>query len=97
MNLTTQQRTDFSDIVYYLDNVAKSSLEVSGHTDNKGPDNVNKRLSRKRAEFVRDYLVGNGLSQRRLSARGYGPDRPIDTNDTDAGRAKNRRVEVTLK
>lgn len=97
VNLTVQQRKDFSDLVFYLDNVSKSSLEVSGHTDNKGGSNLNKRLSRKRAEFVRDYLVGNGLGQKRLSTRGYGPDRPITTNDTDAGRAKNRRVEVTLK
>jgi len=92
VNLTSQQRKDFSDLVFYLDNATKSSLEVSGHTDNKGAANVNKRLSRKRAEFVRDYLVGNGISTRRMSAKGFGPDRPIDTNDTDAGRSKNRRV-----
>ncbi len=97
VNLSAQQRTDFSDLVFYLDNVAKSSLEVSGHTDNKGASKVNTRLSRKRAEFVRDYLVGNGLGNNRLTARGYGPDRPIATNDTNDGRAKNRRVEVTLK
>jgi len=97
VNLTSQQRKDFSDLVFYLDNATKSSLEVSGHTDNKGAANVNKRLSRKRAEFVRDYLVGNGISTRRMSAKGFGPDRPIDTNDTDAGRSKNRRVEVTLR
>jgi len=79
-----------------LDNVAKSSLEVSGHTDNKGAANVNTRLSRKRAEFVRDYLVGNGLGKRRMTAKGFGPDKPIATNDSDAGRSKNRRVEVRL-
>ncbi len=97
VNLTSQQRTDFSDLVFYLDNVAKSSLEVSGHTDNVGAANVNTRLSRKRAEFVRDYLVGNGLGVKRMNAKGFGPDKPIATNDTDAGKAKNRRVEVTLR
>ena len=97
VNLTGQQRKDFSDLVYYLDNVSKSSLEVSGHTDNKGGAAVNKRLSRKRAEFVRDYLVGNGLGRKRLSAKGFGPDNPIASNDTDDGRSKNRRVEVTLR
>jgi len=97
VNLSAQQRKDFSDLVFYLDNVGKSSLEVGGHTDNKGSEAVNKRLSRKRAEFVRDYLVGNGLSKGRLSAKGFGPGSPIGTNDTDAGRAKNRRVEVILR
>ena len=97
VNLTAQQRTDFSDLVFYLDNVAKSSLEVSGHTDNVGAANVNTRLSRKRAEFVRDYLVGNGLGGKRMNAKGHGPDKPIAKNDTDAGKAKNRRVEVTLR
>ena len=97
VNLTAQQRTDFSDLVFYLDNVAKSSLEVSGHTDNVGAANVNTRLSRKRAEFVRDYLVGNGLGVKRMNAKGFGPDKPIAKNDTDAGKAKNRRVEVTLR
>ena len=97
VNLTSQQRTDFSDLVFYLDNVAKSSLEVGGHTDNVGAANVNTRLSRKRAEFVRDYLVGNGLGVKRMSAKGHGPSKPIAKNDTDAGKAKNRRVEVTLR
>ncbi len=97
VNLSAQQRKDFSDMVFYLDNVAKSSLEVSGHTDNVGNAAGNKRLSRKRAEFVRDYLVGNGLSRNRLSANGFGPDKPIASNDTDDGKAKNRRVEVTLR
>jgi len=96
VNVTSQQRQDFSDLVFYLDNVAKSSLEVSGHTDNKGAANINTRLSRKRAEFVRDYLVGNGLGRNRLTTKGFGPDKPIATNDSDAGRSKNRRVEVRL-
>lgn len=97
VNLTAGQRTDFSDLVFYLDNVAKSSLEVGGHTDNVGAANVNTRLSRKRAEFVRDYLVGNGLGVKRMNAKGFGPSKPIAQNDTDAGKAKNRRVEVTLR
>ena len=96
VNVTAQQRQDFSDLVFYLDNVAKSSLEVSGHTDNKGATNVNERLSRKRAEFVRDYLVGNGLGRNRLTAKGFGPAKPIASNNTDDGRSKNRRVEVRL-
>jgi len=95
--LTPSQRNDISDLVFYLDNVSGSSLEVGGHTDNVGDLALNTRLSRKRAEFVRDYLTGNGLTANRLSAKGYGPNTPISTNGTSEGRAKNRRVEVVLK
>ncbi|MEM6320383.1 MAG: OmpA family protein [Bacteroidota bacterium] len=95
--LTPEQKQDFTDLVFYLDNVKGSRLEVGGHTDNKGELKINTRLSRKRAEFVRDYLTGSGLDRRRLTAKGYGPDAPIDSNDTKAGRAKNRLVEVLLR
>ena len=97
VNLTAAQRTDFSDLVFYLDNVSNSNLEVGGHTDNKGDLAMNTRLSRKRAEFVQNYLTNNGLDAKRLSAQGYGPNTPIADNATAAGRAKNRRVEVRLK
>lgn len=97
VNLTAAQRTDISDLVFYLDNVADSNLEVGGHTDDKGDLALNNRLSRKRAEFVQDYLTSNGLDANRLSAQGYGPNSPIADNSTADGRAKNRRVEVQLK
>ena len=97
VNLTGAQRTDISDLVFYLDNVSDSSLEVGGHTDNTGDLATNTRLSRKRAEFIRDYLTTNGLDAKRLSAKGYGPDSPISDNASSTGRAKNRRVEVLLK
>lgn len=97
VSLTAAQRQDFSDLVFYLDNVEDSSLEVGGHTDNVGDIAMNTRLSRKRAEFVRDYLTANGLDAKRLTAQGYGPDSPIASNNTSDGKAKNRRVEVLLK
>ncbi len=96
VNLTAEQRTIFADIVYYLDNVEGSNLTVNGYTDNTGNLEGNQRLSRKRAEFVRDYLTGNGISTSKMTATGFGPDNPVATNDTDEGRALNRRVEVTL-
>ena len=68
-------------------------IEVGGHTDNTGPRDFNMRLSRARARSVRQYLLGRGIPPGRLSAQGYGPDRPIGDNETDEGRAKNRRVE----
>ena len=97
VNLTADQRTIFSDIIYYLDNVEGSNLTVNGYTDNRGELAGNQRLSRKRAEFVRDYLIGNGISTSKMTATGFGPDSPVSTNDTSEGRALNRRVEVTLK
>ncbi|MFK7978730.1 MAG: OmpA family protein [Saprospiraceae bacterium] len=97
VTLNQSQRQDFADLVFYLDNVAGSSLEVGGHTDNVGDLALNTRLSRKRAEFVRDYLTANGLQASSLTAQGYGPNAPIAPNTTKEGKAKNRRVEVRLK
>lgn len=71
-------------------------LEVSGHTDNTGSPAYNKELSQKRAEAVKDYLVGRGIDAARLTAVGYGMDRPLGPNDTPQGRAKNRRTEFKL-
>lgn len=84
-----------------LDRVATSlaaypeiRVEVAGHTDSKGSRAYNVRLSQKRADAVRDYLVGKGIAADRLVAKGYGPDKPLATNDTEEGRAQNRRTEL---
>ncbi len=96
VNLDAQQRELFSDIIYYLDNVPESRLSVTGYTDDTGNIEGNTRLSRKRAEFVRDYLFANGINLSRMSSIGKGPENPVATNDTREGRALNRRVEVVL-
>ena len=72
------------------------SVEIQGHTDSKGSAAYNLKLSQHRAEAVREYLVGQGVSASMLSARGYGMEKPIASNDTDAGRAQNRRVEFNV-
>ena len=69
-------------------------VEVQGHTDNTGTPEHNRELSLARANAVRDYLIDHGVTPDRLTAYGYGQERPIATNDTDAGRALNRRVEL---
>ena len=87
-----------------LDEVAKvlkehpelELLEVQGHTDNKGIAGANKVLSGQRAQAVQKALVKRGIAGKRLTAKGYGQDKPIDTNDTEAGRAKNRRVQFVI-
>jgi outer membrane protein OmpA-like peptidoglycan-associated protein len=71
-------------------------LRIDGHTDNQGPAVMNLELSQKRAEAVVDYLISKGVEPERLSAKGFGLERPIATNATPLGRAKNRRVECSI-
>ncbi|HWN70676.1 MAG TPA: OmpA family protein [Haliangium sp.] len=71
-------------------------VRVEGHTDNVGGKSFNQRLSQQRAQSVREYLISQGVEPKRLLAQGYGMDKPIDTNDTEEGRAKNRRVEFNI-
>jgi outer membrane protein OmpA-like peptidoglycan-associated protein len=91
-----------ADSTVILDRVAESlvdwtdvNVEVDGHTDARGADAYNMKLSDARAKAVRDYLVSKGVAESRLTARGFGETQPIADNKTDAGRAKNRRVELT--
>jgi len=71
-------------------------VEVAGHTDNVGSDAYNQTLSVQRASAVANYLQGKGVNRERLITTGAGESRPIASNDTEAGRAQNRRVEITL-
>src|SRR5690606_25249051 len=73
-----------------------ATFEIAGHTDDRGPAEVNQRLSEERATSVMDALVEAGIEGVEFVARGYGPDQPIADNDTVEGRARNRRIEVTL-
>ncbi len=70
-------------------------LRIEGHTDNTGSEAANLRLSRERARAVASYLLARGISENRLIAKGYGSTQPIDDNSTDAGRARNRRIEIS--
>jgi outer membrane protein OmpA-like peptidoglycan-associated protein len=72
-------------------------IEISGHTDNKGSADYNKKLSQSRAKAVLDFLVKKGISPDRMTSAGYGFDRPMAPNDTDAGRQLNRRTEFEIK
>jgi outer membrane protein OmpA-like peptidoglycan-associated protein len=79
-----------------LKNPTLGPVQIEGHTDNRGSRTINVDLSQRRARAVLEYLVAKGVERSRLSARGYGFDKPIATNDTPLGRAKNRRVEFRL-
>ncbi len=72
-------------------------VTVEGHTDSKGKREANLKLSQDRAGSVMKYLTGKGVEASRLNAKGFGPDKPIDTNDTEPGRANNRRVEFVIE
>ena len=74
-----------------------ASIEISGHTDSTGSDNVNKSLSQARAEKVGKFLTDVGeIDSKRITAIGYGESRPLATNKTAEGRAENRRVEIKI-
>ncbi|MBQ6277495.1 MAG: OmpA family protein [Bacteroidales bacterium] len=72
----------------------KLSVEIAGHTDNVGEDDMNQRLSEQRAQAVKDFLVGEGCSPQKLKTIGYGSTRPVASNKTEEGRKQNRRVEL---
>jgi outer membrane protein OmpA-like peptidoglycan-associated protein len=72
------------------------NVSIEGHTDSQGQGGVNQKLSQRRAESVRRYLIEQGISADRLQAIGYGEDRPIEDNRTAAGRTANRRVEFRI-
>lgn len=77
-----------------LQSLPQLKIEVQGHTDNVGDDAYNARLSEQRAEAVLTWLAGHGVAANRLSSKGYGKSKPIATNDSDEGRARNRRVDL---
>jgi outer membrane protein OmpA-like peptidoglycan-associated protein len=74
----------------------KSVIEVAGHTDNVGKTDYNQALSERRANAVAQYLISKGIKQERVIPVGGGENHPVASNDTEAGRAQNRRVELTL-
>ncbi len=91
-----QELADFAS--YMRQQQSFTVVEIAGHTDSVGTDEYNQKLSERRAKAVRDYLVNElGMDTNLFSAVGYGESKPISTNDTDEGRAENRRILAELK
>ena len=94
-------RPDAADTLTEAAQVLREQLSVEvwidGHTDAMGTDAYNQRLSERRAQAVVDYLTQHGVGGGRLRARGFGESRPVASNETDDGRAQNRRVELNVR
>jgi len=84
-------------IATILNQFGEMNVVVEGHTDAIGTDEYNLALSQKRAQAVSDFLASQGVAAKRLSWEGYGKTRPVADNDTDAGRQKNRRVDLVIQ
>ncbi len=87
---------DIDNVIKIMKTYSKVKFFVEGHTDNTGNYDKNKTLSQARANAVKKYIVNKGISSSRLNAKGYGSDKPIDTNNTRTGRQNNRRVEFII-
>jgi OOP family OmpA-OmpF porin len=93
-----QQRSnpELQKIVRFLNENPGIRVQISGHTDNSGAADYNRQLSEKRALSVYNYLLQSGIDKKRLTTKGFGPDKPIASNDTEEGRQMNRRIEFRI-
>ena len=95
-SLRSGSKKVLDELVAVMDEYKDYSMKISGHTDNVGSDEANQKLSEARAKTCYDYLVSKGVAASRLSYAGYGESKPVATNDTKAGRDKNRRTEFEM-
>lgn len=94
--LTPNAKTILDGVSDELQTFADIKVELSGHTDSRGADSYNQRLSEARAESVLEYLVSKGIVESRMTAVGFGESQPVADNNTDEGREQNRRVELKI-
>ncbi len=95
-DLRSEAREALAKLTGIVLNYPSLHLNIEGHTDSTGGVELNQALSEKRADSVRDYLVGQGLDTSSLSAQGLGMSDPVADNNTAQGRQKNRRVEIIV-
>jgi len=94
--LKSESKIELAKLIQFLNKNPSIHLEISGHTDNQGSKEHNTKLSKNRAKKVYDYLISNNILEQRLTYKGYGFDKSIETNKTKEGRANNRRTEFKI-
>ena len=94
--LTRASFVELDALVNYLESSANATILIEGHTDNTGTDIANMNLSEKRANAIAQYLISKGIVKERIATKGFGASKPIADNNTQAGRAKNRRTSFTI-
>jgi outer membrane protein OmpA-like peptidoglycan-associated protein len=94
--LRPESTNELERLLKLLVDMPNLKIEISSHTDSKGTNDYNFKLSENRAKSVVDYLIGKGITAERLVSKGYGEEKPIATNDTDEGRQLNRRTEFKI-
>ena len=95
-SLKKESFVELDKLIDYLNQNKNLKIELGGHTDNQGSEEYNQKLSLDRAKTVYEYLITKGISSNRLTYKGYGKTKPIATNDTEEGRAENRRTEFKI-
>jgi len=95
-NLKIESYPELNRLADFIKENPEIKIEISGHTDNVGSDEYNQTLSERRANEVKNYLTSKGCNSKQLTAVGYGESKPVASNNTDDGKAKNRRVEFKV-
>jgi outer membrane protein OmpA-like peptidoglycan-associated protein len=88
---------ELNNLVQLLNDNPTVNISIYGHTDNEGSASSNLSLSEKRAAAIKNYLITQGIAAKRLSSKGFGETQPIDSNETDEGKARNRRTEFSIQ
>ena len=95
-DIQPQFQSTLDQVAQTLSSYNQTYIDVLGHTDSMGSDAYNQALSERRAQSVSDYLSARGVARARMGVRGYGESQPIASNETEAGKAENRRVEIKV-
>lgn len=94
--LREETKGNLNELAGTLKKYDDTNILIEGHTDNTGEDTYNQKLSENRADAVENYLVVQGINNGRVTTKGYGEKQPLDSNETETGKQKNRRVEVAI-
>jgi outer membrane protein OmpA-like peptidoglycan-associated protein len=95
-DIQPQFQSTLNQVAQTLASYNQTYIDVLGHTDSTGSDAYNQGLSERRAQSVADYLAARGVARARIGIRGFGESQPVASNDTEAGRSENRRVEIKV-